>query len=574
MALSANMNTDSSRAEILLFSGMVAMVSMPFLGALLTNSIIHKSQYRRDRAQISDTFRRCTCWQCACIVAGIVSWVRWLRPEVQDTALIRHISALLRLSVKFSRQATYLLWHTLRTLFAYAKGMKTICLNAMTMIVRSRKTAIGAAAFVLLALLLRRSPGVRLLATSLGALAAVEAACMLYTSSEVAALGLERSDLMLTAAILLLSVAASKVICGSNRVEPVVHAPPATPVKTRRTLSGLSAECLSPTLRTLTNALSPRGAFRRISMGGRHSGDGEEAEGALDHGHFILTPGGGSSQGRRTILGLVTRVSSMIMGDSSLLQSPSTLGRNRQWLSPQCRTIDDHFFSNPGDLGLKVRGSSYLSDKLKVDASGTEMELVVVDLVETAPTYHIAQHLPSVRQSSAPFMFIMQVMVPGKPTLSLTSVWGLGFNPMKKSAPDTPFIRSLRAFIDGDDDTRASMFKLIPRIEEGSWMIRKAVGQNNPVLLGRKLTTKFFCTDTYVEVDVDVGSSITASKTVGLVQGALKGLVIDMAVLLQGNTEDCLPESLLGTIRLHHLDLSQAPALDCSTNILTPKVPK
>ena len=40
----------------------------------------------------------------------------------------------------------------------------------------------------------------------------------------------------------------------------------------------------------------------------------------------------------------------------------------------------------------------------------------------------------------------------------------------------------------------------------------------------------------YIEVDVDVGSSKTAANVVGLVQGALKSLVIDIAVLLEGHS--------------------------------------
>ena len=39
---------------------------------------------------------------------------------------------------------------------------------------------------------------------------------------------------------------------------------------------------------------------------------------------------------------------------------------------------------------------------------------------------------------------------------------------------------------------RHAAFKIIPRIQEGSWVIKQAVGQNTPVLLGRKLTTKYF----------------------------------------------------------------------------------
>lgn len=49
------------------------------------------------------------------------------------------------------------------------------------------------------------------------------------------------------------------------------------------------------------------------------------------------------------------------------------------------------------------------------------------------------------------------------------------------------------------------------------------------------------CTDdrgpNYFEVDIDVGSSKSAASVVGLVQGALKGLVIDMAITMEGHTK-------------------------------------
>lgn len=56
-----------------------------------------------------------------------------------------------------------------------------------------------------------------------------------------------------------------------------------------------------------------------------------------------------------------------------------------------------------------------------------------------------------------------QVMVPGKPALSLTAVWALPFHPLAAAAPDTPFVRSLRTFMRGDDAERSTIFKLIPR---------------------------------------------------------------------------------------------------------------
>ena len=54
-------------------------------------------------------------------------------------------------------------------------------------------------------------------------------------------------------------------------------------------------------------------------------------------------------------------------------------------------------------------------------------------------------------------------MVPQKPPLTLTVTWALPYDPRSAYAPDTPFTRTLREFLDGDLATRNSIFKLIPR---------------------------------------------------------------------------------------------------------------
>lgn len=62
----------------------------------------------------------------------------------------------------------------------------------------------------------------------------------------------------------------------------------------------------------------------------------------------------------------------------------------------------------------------------------------------------------------------------------------------------TPFDIAMARFLDetgSDGDVvarRHSMFKIIPRIREGGWIVKQAVGQNTPVLLGKKLTTKYY----------------------------------------------------------------------------------
>lgn len=59
----------------------------------------------------------------------------------------------------------------------------------------------------------------------------------------------------------------------------------------------------------------------------------------------------------------------------------------------------------------------------------------------------------------------------------------------------------------------------------------------------------------YFEVDVDISSSRAANSVVGMVQGATNSLVIDMGIVLEGHTEEELPECLLGTVRLQNLDM-------------------
>ncbi len=62
---------------------------------------------------------------------------------------------------------------------------------------------------------------------------------------------------------------------------------------------------------------------------------------------------------------------------------------------------------------LQVRGANYLNDKKKVEVEGLEAELLNVDLVELEEKFwNIAEVLPAVTNSTAPFMFIMQARCP------------------------------------------------------------------------------------------------------------------------------------------------------------------
>ena len=61
------------------------------------------------------------------------------------------------------------------------------------------------------------------------------------------------------------------------------------------------------------------------------------------------------------------------------------------------------------------------------------------------------------------------------------------------------------------------------------WLLHAGLGKTVCAILHRG--------PSYFEVDIDVGSSKSAASVVGLVQGALKGLVIDMAITMEGHTK-------------------------------------
>jgi hypothetical protein len=77
-----------------------------------------------------------------------------------------------------------------------------------------------------------------------------------------------------------------------------------------------------------------------------------------------------------------------------------------------------------------------------------------------------------------------------------------------------PFDYALHRFLHGDDATRTAMFKLIPHIAEGSWVIKQSVG-TVPVILGNKLKTVYYQTDRYIEACCDVTSSSAAAYITG-----------------------------------------------------------
>ncbi|KAG6543984.1 hypothetical protein Mapa_014608 [Marchantia paleacea] len=213
-----------------------------------------------------------------------------------------------------------------------------------------------------------------------------------------------------------------------------------------------------------------------------------------------------------------------------------------------------------------IRGKQYLRDNRKVKAEQPWMQFIAADWFKSNKREdHLASRPSNLVQTISskfqktpgkggpPYFFIINLQVPGTTTYSLVLYYMT-----HRRLEDDPI---LEKFVNGDDRLRNSRFKLIPHIAKGSWIVKQSVGKT-ACLIGQALTINYHTGSNYIELDVDIGSSSVAKGVVNLVLGYLSKLVIEMAFLIQANTEDELPEHLLGTCRLSYLDINKAvPAI-------------
>ncbi|GMY10327.1 protein ENHANCED DISEASE RESISTANCE 2-like isoform X1 [Fagus crenata] len=202
-----------------------------------------------------------------------------------------------------------------------------------------------------------------------------------------------------------------------------------------------------------------------------------------------------------------------------------------------------------------VRGENYLEDHKKVKAKSTLMQMVAADWLKSDKREDDLAGRPGsivqkyAAQGGPEFFFIVNIQVPGSTTYNLALYYM-----MNTPVANAPLLES---FINGDDAYRNSRFKLIPYISKGSWIVKQSVGKK-ACLIGQALEINYFHGKNYLELGIDIGSSTVARGVVSLVLGYLNNLVIEMAFLVQANTPEELPEYLLGTCRLNHLDASKA----------------
>ncbi|KAG2244395.1 hypothetical protein Bca52824_093768 [Brassica carinata] len=191
-------------------------------------------------------------------------------------------------------------------------------------------------------------------------------------------------------------------------------------------------------------------------------------------------------------------------------------------------------------------------NNFKIPAGKHLMDLVAVDWFKDSKRIdHVARRKGCAAQVAAEkglFSMVVNVQVPGSTHYSMVFYFVT-----KELVPGS----LLQRFVDGDDEFRNSRLKLIPLVPKGSWIVRQSVG-STPCLLGKAVDCNYIRGPTYLEIDVDIGSSTVANGVLGLVIGVITSLVVEMAFLVQANTPEELPERLIGAVRVSHIELSSA----------------
>lgn len=227
-------------------------------------------------------------------------------------------------------------------------------------------------------------------------------------------------------------------------------------------------------------------------------------------------------------------------------------------------------WSEPAAENFQVRGPTYLNDRVKNPSQESAFRLLTVDLVQCErpiytglcahPHERVQQALQREQETGVkelpPFIFAVNLCVPGVQPYHQVTYFGVD-DMEELEHPTTPFGRVMNQFIFGDsDEFRNKTFKLIPRIVDGNYIVRKAVG-SKPSILGRKIKQYYIRGPNYFELIVDIASDPVAQRIVKLVLGYTKSMAVDMMFLLEGAHEQTLPERIFGGVRMKNIDFKE-----------------
>ncbi|XP_068661822.1 protein ENHANCED DISEASE RESISTANCE 2-like [Aristolochia californica] len=216
-----------------------------------------------------------------------------------------------------------------------------------------------------------------------------------------------------------------------------------------------------------------------------------------------------------------------------------------------------------GDI-FKVRGPEYLSTKVKIPGGEYLLKPLGFDWIRGPAKICEILNNPNSRvkktmddelaAGNKPFIWAFNLQLPSKDNYSAIAYF-VALNPIPEGS-------LMDQFVNGGDSFRNSRLKLIANIVKGPWIVRKAVGEQAICILGRAVSCNYFTGENYTEVDVDIGSSMMASAIVHLAFGYVTTLTVDLAFVIESQTDQEFPERILGAVRFSELDPASAKTIE------------
>jgi len=219
---------------------------------------------------------------------------------------------------------------------------------------------------------------------------------------------------------------------------------------------------------------------------------------------------------------------------------------------------------------FKVRGKTYLDDKIKIPSQKFANELLGIDLLLCdSPPKHISitpgsfvQRMQQELKSDCPFLWVFNFVLPWASFVAYFRPMHGGISPF---IGDEAYDRLIERFINGSDESdeefRRRRLKIIPSCVEGPLLVKSAVG-SKPAIVGTKIDQRCYKGNGYFEVSIDITSSKAAGYILKVVRTYVSKVSIGLAFVIEGQCEEELPERILGALVFHKLDLVNAPTFD------------
>ena len=290
-------------------------------------------------------------------------------------------------------------------------------------------------------------------------------------------------------------------------------------------------------------------------------------------------------------------------------------------LLPGPETGGAHCWSQLDARTFSVRSATYLRDHRKDKAAESFFDLMNADIFLSQDKIgNVSARRDSFLRRARDagdtrYYLVILYVTPAAPYIHLSFYFAVNDERLAANPNVAKLWAEFTSTGEAGDSFRNERWKVIPRVAEGAFLVKSAVGQK-PALLAQKLTHTWVICDAgataasaaagvtgggvpavatgcgvesadtgcdaglggthaararggsivhltgpgpYLEADCDVASSSMAYMLVSLLQQYAKHLVIDLAFAIEPRAEDELPEAILGAVRLSRIDVTRPP---------------